>query len=850
MYKCTNCTYKSSNLEMFTSHLKIHSKTLHYKCSECKITFETQAGIEAHVKIVHNAPEIYYDNHQLEKYIESNACNSDQNYTDKVSNYNCKKCLMTFEDKNNLATHICNENTLKYEPGSIDISEKSLVIKNLEASKNEKGRCIYRNSTQKNDVLNSKSDLSKYIEQNVNIESRDLGKSLNRCDTAHCSAPVDFTPICGQDIHTNNIFNLLNVKTVSDMPMNTVNYKQAIDFSSRTDDNADICRNTSVDVSNLEQEVEVEKYSENIHSNNTPDTNSKMNVLDTVNTNECLVSHHNSLNLNLSVLPTDESSSHKEQHNCSTEDQVYICPICGIKSSSQTRMTSHFKCHIDRKKKRYTCHICNRILTTHSNLKRHLINHEKCKSGQVDCQYCNESLVDRIHYKQHIEEQHQESYKCMYCEKTFPNKKLCKEHEFSHPERATFKCDACGQMFITEGRLKNHKEFIHNDVSKLFSENKIFKCHICFKTLTTYHNLKRHIRNHEKFSGTVSCNICSEELSDKIHLRQHIEDKHPENYQCSYCNKIFTSLPSCKNHELSHPERLIHKCDSCDKMFPSELRLERHKTLLHRDPICRICGKEILNRSKLIEHEKRHERHKQQFTCKECPKVFRTPAGLKYHMSVHTGKYAVYCEICGKGLHSEVVLEEHKATHTKEVRYMCELCGRKFSSNSTYRMHRLWHDNPLPYQCNICERKFKHTSILAVHKRRAHTGERPYKCKVCSLTFSVSSTLNKHMILHTKQYPYKCEHCSKGFTTRTKISRHLAKVHNDYSMLNSQKKACEYKMVLRPSEMSEVQNEIIQDTDEKDSDIGVLQQVVVEIDPDLYDILEQQPQTESQNAKK
>ena len=180
-------------------------------------------------------------------------------------------------------------------------------------------------------------------------------------------------------------------------------------------------------------------------------------------------------------------------------------------------------------------------------------------------------------------------------------------------------------------------------------------------------------------------------------------------------------------------------------------------------------------------------------------------------MSVHTGKYNVYCEICGRGFHSEITLEEHRATHTKEIRYMCELCGRKFSSNSTYRMHRLWHDNPLPYTCNICNKKFKHTSILAVHKRRAHTGERPYKCPYCSQAFSVSSTLNKHIILHTRQYPFNCEVCKKGFTTRMKMAKHMSKAHNDHTLMNSQRKRCEYKMVLKPSEISNTNYDTLND---------------------------------------
>ncbi|XP_049794633.1 uncharacterized protein LOC126204249 [Schistocerca nitens] len=519
-----------------------------------------------------------------------------------------------------------------------------------------------------------------------------------------------------------------------------------------------------------------------------------------------------------SQLVSDTSSSGNQSaasENSSINNERTILRSCDVKTRASLLFQENVS-HLPACEKLFECHICNRILTTQSNLKRHLLKHEKCTVGSIICELCNEQLVDRVHLKQHLKVQHQQYVKCAFCDKEFSNMKLCRDHELTHPERATYKCDICNQMFVTEGRLKNHKELIHDDLCDTFRDNDFFKCHICFKTLRTHHNLKRHLTNHEKPPVSVSCNFCQEVFTEKSKLYQHREEKHPKKHNCTFCNKEFLSLRSCRIHESLHPERVVYKCNICETVFLTELRLNRHKDIYHREPYCRICRKEITDRSKLIEHERRHGRFKQVFMCKECPKVFRTASGLKYHMSVHTGKYAVYCEICGKGLHSEVVLAEHKATHTKEVRYTCELCGRTFSSNSTYRMHRLWHDNPLPYQCNFCDKKFKHTSILAVHKRRVHTGERPYKCKYCNMAFSVSSTLNKHLILHTKQYPFKCEQCNKGFTTRTKIANHLAKVHNDDSMLIAGKKVCEYKMALRPSEMADVESLHEFPTDETD----------------------------------
>ncbi|PSN54481.1 hypothetical protein C0J52_05554 [Blattella germanica] len=842
-YKCVSCQFKTSVSEEFLEHLKIHSSEMYFKCSNCDTEFQSHWEIQEHITSVHKSQAIEFEGSIVEGNVPDQF---------PLTVYECSVCKFQCPDKSVFDRHVCQHERTSHYKCSIcfeALSSKELLKEHMDNHK--LFQCGLCNATfkERNDLLEHFEEHNISQDFQVKPEQTEEATNENRkeyVESTHHEAEEDNSvPSADKEIDYGAVEAVLE-RIHSENPIPVKSSMSEIGESeniSEQDVQEGVVKDESINKEQCsDEQVMLEKeygevsgnFQETIfqldnaifskdddHLSTDMDKNEGSETNDILNDptqflEEFQMSTENPETQSLNdenQLTTAENNENVD--NCSSENKkddsnnvaslakrrVYVCSICGLRAYSENQMKRHFKSHIALEKKIFECHICNKVLTTRSNLNRHLSNHENCP-GAVTCKLCNEELIDRLHLKQHLEDQHTGPLHCSFCDMEFTNKRAFKEHELTHPERAIHQCDICHKRFLTHLRLRTHLENIHNDSKDGDTEDKIYKCHICSKILTTYHNLKRHVRNHEKSSGSAKCTLCSEELTDKLHLRQHVEEVHPETHQCSFCQKVFSNKKVCKTHELTHPERYVYKCDICEKMFLNETRLEKHKTMFHRDPHCRYCEKEIEDPMKLFNHERRHEMYKNKFPCELCTKVFRTPSGLRYHMSTHTGKYAVYCEICGKGMHSEIVLEEHKATHTKEIRYTCELCGRNFTSNSTYRMHRKWHDDPLPYKCKICDRKFKHTSILAVHMRRAHTGERPYKCPHCPYTFSVSSTLQKHIILHTKKYPYNCKLCGKGFTTRSKLAKHMARVHNDYEMVNAKPTPCEYKMALKPSEIS------------------------------------------------
>lgn len=342
-------------------------------------------------------------------------------------------------------------------------------------------------------------------------------------------------------------------------------------------------------------------------------------------------------------------------------------------------------------------------------------------------------------------------------------------------------CETCSFKFSSENELKNHIKLQHTDIMLL--------CPLCFNNFSSVNEMHQHLQT---FHGCIKI-----ENDEKLK----IDLKHKQNEvkylnTCKQCNKVFSSIKLLKEHLKIHVDDKFTVCEVCKMKFNTEKQLENHITNIHRDLVCKFCGKEVTNLKTLKNHERRHVKNNElELQCSKCQKNFKTKEGLKCHIALHTGNFKYCCDFCGRGFMSRMAFEEHRSTHTKEERFMCDVCGKKFSSQSTYWIHRKWHDNPFPYKCNYCNRLFKHSSMLAIHKR-IHTGERPYKCPHCLLSFRVSGTLKRHLILHTQQFPFNCKPCQRGFTTRHKYARHLAKTHLNCDLLKERTLPKDLKMAL------------------------------------------------------
>ncbi len=124
---------------------------------------------------------------------------------------------------------------------------------------------------------------------------------------------------------------------------------------------------------------------------------------------------------------------------------------------------------------------------------------------------------------------------------------------------------------------------------------------------------------------------------------------------CCYCTGSFSSTCNLKTHLLSkhlllsnNLRKLIHLCDICEEVFPSDKRLNQHRKREHRgerpkkektSPFCHYCGKSLANKSNLRRHVL--NQHSEEagatpsnnlFTCDYCKCCFSNKSSVKRHI--------------------------------------------------------------------------------------------------------------------------------------------------------------------------------------------------------------------------
>jgi uncharacterized Zn-finger protein len=118
--------------------------------------------------------------------------------------------------------------------------------------------------------------------------------------------------------------------------------------------------------------------------------------------------------------------------------------------------------------------------------------------------------------------------------------------------------------------------------------------------------------------------------------------------------------------------------------------------------------------------------------CETCNKRFPSQSLLKIHNRIP--KLVIACDQVPKSFSTNGSLIIHKRIHSGEKPYACDVCQKSFTLKGNLLSHKILHTGEKPHQCDFCPKKFAHSNNLTDH-RRIHTGEKPYECGSCHMKF-------------------------------------------------------------------------------------------------------------------
>ena len=222
----------------------------------------------------------------------------------------------------------------------------------------------------------------------------------------------------------------------------------------------------------------------------------------------------------------------------------------------------------------YHCDKCEKTFKKLCHLKRHEISVHFLK--KENCPHCGLQCSRRDNLKAHIQLVHGNDdsefpFQCDDCQETFDRKSSFERHS----RNLKTNCSICAEFFCTLKQLQQHRMKSHPK----------YECSKCEKTFQDQAHLNRHLKVSR---SNLICEVCNQEFCTTVDFRKHMKSHEQEKFECSFCQKRFSTNSIVKTHMAN---RIDHKCEQCDLMFCNKRNFDLHYHEVHGVKTCETCCK-------------------------------------------------------------------------------------------------------------------------------------------------------------------------------------------------------------------------------------------------------------------